>query len=173
MAHAQNEAAKSTLRSSSTLHVTSSAFADGATIPKKFTADGDDVSPAIAWTRPPPTTKSIAIVCEDPDAPSGLFFHWTIWNLPADKSELAENVPSTGDPEDYGQGTNGFGRVGYGGPKPPPGKPHRYFFHVYALDTKLDLEPGASRRDFDRAAEGHIVATGTLMGLYGRDGKES
>lgn len=173
MAQAQNETAKATLRSSTNLHVSSGAFADGASIPKKFTADGDDVSPPLAWTAPPAQTKSIAIVCEDPDAPSGIFFHWTLWNLPADKAELAENIPSTGDPGPFRQGENGFGRLGYGGPKPPPGKPHRYFFHVYALDTKLDLKPGATRRDFDHAAEGHIVATGTLMGLYRRGGEES
>jgi Raf kinase inhibitor-like YbhB/YbcL family protein len=150
------------------LEVTSTAFVDGDTIPEKFTADGDDVSPPLRWGEPPSGTKSVAIVCDDPDAPSGLFTHWTAWDIEADQREVKTNCSPTANENGVRQGANGFGGTGYGGPKPPPGKPHRYRFRVYALDARPDLRSGASRTEFDRAIDGHVLAEGMLTGKYGR-----
>ena len=150
-----------------TLEVTSTAFADGEKIPPKFTADGDDVSPPLRWSDPPRETESFAISCDDPDAPSGLFTHWTAWNIEAEQREQRAGTP-TSAAFTLRQGANGFGRTGYSGPKPPPGRPHRYRFHVYALDATPDLRSGASRAEFDRAIDGHVLAEGMLMGKYGR-----
>ncbi len=150
------------------LDVMSTAFGDGETIPEKFTADGDDVSPPLRWGEPPTGTQSFAIVYEDPDAPSGLFTHWTAWNIEADQRELKAGVSPTANTDGIRQGANGFGGSGYGGPKPPPGKPHRYRFRVYALDGRPDLRSGASRTEFDRAIDRHVLAEGMLIGKYGR-----
>ena len=150
------------------LEVTSTAFRDGETIPRKFTADGVDVSPALAWGNTPSATQSFAIVCDDPDAPSGVFTHWMVWDIKADRREIQEGVEPTDRAYGIRQGENGFGATGYRGPKPPPGKPHRYRFRVYALDERLDLRTGASRAEFDDAIDGHILAEGQLTGMYGR-----
>ncbi len=149
-------------RSSPSLALGSAAFADGATIPRRFTADGDDVSPPLAWRGRVPGAASFALIVEDPDAPRGLFTHWLVWGLDPDATSLA-----TGE-EDHVQGENGFGRVGWGGPSPPPGKPHRYVFRLLALDTKLALARGATRAQLDRALEGHVLAEAKLIGMYGR-----
>lgn len=154
--------------SNPTIEMSSSAFADGATIPTKHTDDGANVSPPLSWGAPPPRTVSFALICEDPDAPSGLFVHWLLWGIKADERGLPEGIVATGDPDDRGQGENGFGGIGWGGPSPPPGKPHRYVFRLYALDHVPKLEPGASRRALERAMEGHVLATGKLIGRYGR-----
>jgi Raf kinase inhibitor-like YbhB/YbcL family protein len=158
-----------TTSSARSLHITSAAFADGSSIPKRYTADGDDISPPLTWTRGPGATMSFALLCEDPDAPSGTFVHWLLWDIKPDQLELKEAVPATADAYGLRQGENGFGRTGWGGPSPPRGNaPHRYVFRIYALDTKLDLLPGAARVDFDRAISGHVLAEGTLIGMYGR-----
>lgn len=151
------------------MEITSSAFTEGATIPKKHTADGADVSPALQWHGAPPTTKSFALICDDPDAPRGTWVHWVLFNLPADKTELPEGVPTTGKLVGGGvQGKNDFGKLGYGGPSPPKGKPHRYFFKIYALDAVLDLKEGAKKDQLEKSMAGHILAQGQFMGTYGR-----
>jgi Raf kinase inhibitor-like YbhB/YbcL family protein len=152
-----------------TIEVTSSAFQSGATIPKDYTADGADRSPPLHWSKPPEGTKSVALICDDPDAPRGTWVHWVLFNLPADHHDLKEGVP-TNDvlDSDAKQGKNDFGKIGYGGPSPPKGKPHRYFFKVYALDTKLDPSPGATKAQVMEAMKGRILAEGQLMGTYGR-----
>ncbi len=151
------------------LQITSPAFADGERIPVKHTADGDDVSPELRWGGIPPNTQSLALVCEDPDAPRGTWTHWVLFNLPPDKTTLAEAVSTEKElPDGSRQGKNDFGKIGYGGPSPPRGKPHRYNFKLYALDTKLNLPAGATRQQLLDAIQGHILAEGQLMGLYGR-----
>jgi len=151
------------------MQLTSSAFSEGAAIPTKHTADGADVSPPLQWQGAPPTTKSIALICDDPDAPRGTWVHWVLFNLPADKNDLPEGVPTTGKLASGGvQGKNDFGKLGYGGPSPPKGKPHRYFFKIYALDGVLDLKEGATKAQLEKAMAGHILAQGQLMGTYGR-----
>ena len=162
----QTETRRVTGRTLPTLRVTSSAFADGDTIPRHYTADGEDVSPPLTWSDLPHGTQSLVLVCDDPDAPSGTFVHWLAWDIEPNLCELHEGVaPLT---RDLIQGKNGFGKVGYGGPSPPPGKPHRYFFRLYALDYRPELKPGAKRAELDRAIEAHVLAEGTLMGKYGR-----
>jgi Raf kinase inhibitor-like YbhB/YbcL family protein len=150
------------------LEVRSSAFSEGERIPETYTADGDDVSPPLRWGDPPAGTRSFAIVCEDPDAPSGVFVHWTAWNIRDDQRELKEAVAPSAEESGITQGRNDFGRTGYGGPRPPRGKPHRYMFRVHALDTPLGLPAGASRSDLTRAIEGHVLAAGVLVGKYER-----
>jgi hypothetical protein len=148
--------------------VTSSAFQDGGLIPGKYTCDGADVSPPLQWDTVPEGTKSIALICDDPDAPMGTFVHWVLFNLLAETRQLAEKVPADKTlPSGARQGTSGFGRVGYGGPCPPNGT-HRYFFKVYALDTTLDLPAGARKSDLLKAMQGHILAQGQLIGKYKR-----
>lgn len=149
--------------------LTSTAFAPGGDIPKKFTCDGPDVSPALAWDSAPAGTQSIALIVDDPDAPVGTWVHWVLWDLPASARELAENVPKQEElPGGARQGRNDFRRIGYGGPCPPPGPAHRYFFKLYALNAKLGLKPGATKADVERAMAGHILAQAELMGRYKR-----
>jgi Raf kinase inhibitor-like YbhB/YbcL family protein len=151
------------------MHMTSPAFTEGERIPVKHTADGADVSPELRWGDIPPNTQSFALVCEDPDAPRGTWTHWVAFNIPADKTILAEGVPAEKELADScRQGKNDFGNVGYGGPSPPKGKPHRYFFKLYALDTKLSLPASATRQQLLDAIKGHVLAEGQLMGQYGR-----
>jgi Raf kinase inhibitor-like YbhB/YbcL family protein len=147
-----------------TIQVTSSAFADGSTIPSRYTADGADVSPPLKWSGVPAAAKSLAIICDDPDAPRGTWVHWVAFNLPPTEVEIAEGATTFGGK----QGKNDFRKLGYGGPSPPPGKPHRYFFKVFALDTLLDLAEGATKADLEKAMHGHVLASGQLMGKYGR-----
>jgi Raf kinase inhibitor-like YbhB/YbcL family protein len=152
-----------------TLELTSTAFQPGTTIPKKYTGDGADRSPPLAWSEPPSGTKSLALVCDDPDAPRGTWVHWVLFDLPGHTRELEEGVPTTGALGDGAkQGKNDFGNVGYGGPAPPRGKPHRYFFKLYALDVAVDLPAGANKAQFLDAMKGHVLAEGQLMGTYGR-----
>ncbi len=147
----------------------STAFANGGSIPKRYTCDGADVSPALSWNDIPAGTHSLALIAEDPDAPGGTWTHWVIWNIPAHAASVPEGVPAT-ETLDNGarQGRNSFRRIGYGGPCPPPGKPHRYFFKLYALDATLRLKPGAGRNELERAMKGHILSTAEWMGTYGR-----
>jgi Raf kinase inhibitor-like YbhB/YbcL family protein len=150
------------------LEVTSPAFRDGA-IPARYTADGENISPPLAW-QGVPGAKSFAIECEDPDAPSGAFVHWLAWNIDGNANTLPEGFSPSSHVRGVRQGQNGFGHIGYEGPKPPAGRPHRYLFHVYALDRDVTLEPGATRAELDRAIHGHILAEGTVIGRYARPG---
>jgi Raf kinase inhibitor-like YbhB/YbcL family protein len=151
------------------LSISSPSFSSGEAIPKKFTCDGADVSPQLVWTEPPAGTKSLALLVDDPDAPVGNWNHWTMWNLPASARGLAEAVKKeTTLPDGSEQGKNDFRKAGYNGPCPPPGKPHRYYFKLFALDAKLDLKAGASKRELEAAMKGHILAQVEWMGRYGR-----
>jgi Raf kinase inhibitor-like YbhB/YbcL family protein len=152
-----------------TMKISSAAFSANETIPKKFTCDGTDVSPKLDWNEPPAKTQSFALIMDDPDAPVGTWVHWVLFDLPADTKELSEGVPKQEQlPSGARQGRNDFGKIGYGGPCPPPGKPHRYFFKLYALDAKLNLKAGATKPEVERAMKGHILAQAELIGRYGR-----
>lgn len=149
------------------IQVTSPAFAAGQPIPDKYTGHGDDISPPLQWSGAPPQTKSFALICEDLDAPSGTFTHWVIFNLPATATSLPENVAKTGTlPDGSMQGKNSFGNIGYNGPAPPPGAPHRYFFRLYALDITVNLDAGTDKSSLLSAMNGHVLAEGELMGTY-------
>lgn len=144
-------------------------FREGSDIPPQLTCDGENVSPVLRWDGAPAGTKSFSLVTLDPDAPVGTFIHWVIYDLPENTKELNENVPKQKElPNGARQGRNDFGKIGYGGPCPPRGSAHRYYFRLYALDKKLDLVPGASRGDLDRAMKGHVLAQAELMGRYKR-----
>jgi hypothetical protein len=151
------------------LEVTSTAFQQAQIIPTEYTGDGRNASPPLQWSEPPIGTKSLALICEDPDAPRGTFSHWVLFAIPATTRELSEGLPAQATlPNGMTQGTNGFRKVGYGGPSPPPGKPHRYFFKLYALDTQPRLSAGATRDQLLAAIQDHVLAEGQLMGTYGR-----
>jgi len=153
----------------SSFKLSSTTFAQGQRIPKKFSCEAEDVSPALAWSDPPAGTKSFALIADDPDAPMGTWVHWVLYELPAGTRQLAEGVPKQPKLADGGtQGKNDFGKTGYGGPCPPPGKPHRYFFKLYALDVPLDLKPGATKEEVELKMQGHILAQAELMGTYQR-----
>lgn len=155
------------------LNLTSSAFENDGTIPEKYTGDGDNVSPPLSWSLAPDGTKSFALICDDPDAPGATWVHWVIYNIPADVSELPEAVADEAElssPKGALQGTNDFVENQYGGPAPPPGPAHRYFFKIYALDTMIDLDSSSATKDeLLSAIEGHILASGELIGKYGRE----
>lgn len=147
----------------------SSAFKAGSEIPQKFTCQGGDVSPALSWSGAPAGTKSLALIADDPDAPAGTWVHWVLYDLPPDTTQLPENVPKTEKVPGGGtQGINDFKKTGYGGPCPPPGNAHRYFFKLYALDSSLNLKPGASKADLEEAMKGHTLAQAELIGTYKR-----
>ena len=146
-----------------------SVFGNNEKIPKKYTCDGEDISPPLEISNVSEGAKSIAIIVDDPDAPFGTFTHWVIWNIPP-TSKIPEAIPKgkeISDPFTARQGKNDFGNYGYGGPCPPPGKPHRYFFKVYVLDVMLELKDG-SKDELLKAMEGHVIQYGELVGLYGR-----
>jgi Raf kinase inhibitor-like YbhB/YbcL family protein len=162
------------------IKVTSSAFEEGGLIPPRYTCDGADVSPplqwepvpegtkSMQWEPVPEGTKSIALVSDDPDAPVGTWVHWVLFDLPPETRQLAENIPTDKTlPNGARQGTNDFRKIGYGGPCPPGGT-HRYFFKIYALDSFIDLPPGATKQEMLKAMEGHILGQGQLMGKYKR-----
>ncbi|MBA7700362.1 hypothetical protein ES703_109073 [subsurface metagenome] len=150
------------------IKIKSPAFVPGGKIPGKYTCDGMDISPPLAWTSGPGGTKTFALICDDPDAPMGTWVHWVLFNLPADIIELRENVlPERELKGGAKQGMNDFRKIGYGGPCPPGGT-HRYYFKLYALDTEINLETGATKSELLKAMEGHILAEGQLMGKYER-----
>ncbi len=150
------------------LIVSSSAFQAGELIPKKFTCDGEEVSPPIAWSDVPKETKSVALISDDPDAPRGTWVHWVIFNIPPNAKGLPENIqPRSTLPDGSRQGMNDSREIGYGGPCPPSGT-HRYYFKVYALNTTLTLESGATKAQLLKAMEGHILGEGEVMGRYKR-----
>jgi Raf kinase inhibitor-like YbhB/YbcL family protein len=155
-----------------TLTLTSSAFPEAGMIPRKYTCDGEDRSPPLEWTGVPATAHSLALICEDPDAPMGTWSHWVVYNIPPEVKSLGEGIApeetlKLGEGQIASQGKNDFGKIGYGGPCPPRGT-HRYFFRLYALDTTLELDPAAPRPHVLKALERHIVALGRLMGKYAR-----
>lgn len=152
-----------------TFRLTSPAFVEGQTIPKPYTGDGSDRSPPLAWSGAPEGTASFALVCDDPDAPRQTWVHWVLFDLPAGLTGLEPGVAAEQTVAGGGvQGTNDFGNLGYGGPAPPRGKPHRYFFRLYALDTLLTLRPGATNAEVLEAIRGHVLAETHLMGIYQR-----
>jgi len=144
------------------MKITSFAFQEGGNIPSKFTCDGSDISPPLQITGVPSEAKSLVLIADDPDAPSGLFTHWLIWNIPPQTNSISEGSAPKGV-----HGTNDFGKPDYKGPCPPPGT-HRYSFKIYALDRELDLRGGAKRSQLDAAMKGHVVAQGVLVGRYAR-----
>ena len=151
--------------------LTSDVFAQGQAIPSKYTCDGDDVSPPLAWTDPPAGTKSLALISDDPDAPVGTWVHWVLYNLPPATRQLREALPTDEAlPDGTRQGLTDFKRTGYGGPCPPGGT-HRYFFTLYALDATLPLPPAVGAKQLEQAMQGHILAQAQLMGTYRRQGR--
>lgn len=150
------------------LEVVSAAFSEGGSIPAQYTCDGRDISPPLAWTGIPRGAKSLALVCDDPDAPRGTWVHWVVFNLPPSATGLPEGVPPRNDVPGGGlQGSNDFRKVGYGGPCPPGGT-HRYVFTLYALDSNVKLRAGAAKADLLAAIAGHVLAEGKLIGKYSR-----
>ena len=153
-----------------TIRLTSPAFADGGMIPKAYTCDGEDRSPHLAWTGVPPRARSLALICDDPDAPLGTWSHWVLFNLAPEVASLREGL-ARDDPVGLEAGTtarqgkNDFGKTGYGGPCPPSGT-HRYRFRIFALDAMLELKAGATRNSLLKAVEGHVLAHGLLTGKY-------
>ena len=144
------------------MKVTSTAFTEGGNIPSKFTCDGSDTSPPLKVEGAPAEAKALLLVVDDPDAPSGLFTHWLVWNFDPKSGSIPEGSAPGGT-----EGKNDFGKTGYGGPCPPSGS-HRYYFRVYALDQPLNLKSGARRKEVDAAMKGHVIAQGELMGRYAR-----
>jgi Raf kinase inhibitor-like YbhB/YbcL family protein len=155
-------------QTATTMKLLSTAFNPNGLIPAKHTCDGQDISPPLSWDEPPAGTKSLALICDDPDAPSGTFVHWVLYDLPPLTQQLPEGVPKQPKLPTGGiQGKNDFGNPGYGGPCPPSGT-HRYIFKLYALDKQLGLQPGATKAQLLKAIEGHIMATAELIGRYAR-----
>jgi Raf kinase inhibitor-like YbhB/YbcL family protein len=155
------------------LTIESPAFANDTTIPKRFTGDGEDVSPELTWSGVPAGAKELALICDDPDAPTPEpWVHWLIYNIPVTATGLPENIsktPTLSAPEGAQQGKNSWGRIGYGGPAPPPGHGvHHYHFKLYALDTPLSVKPGLTKAELLSAMEAHILTQGELVGLYQR-----
>jgi len=149
-----------------TLH--SPAFKEGGLIPSKYTCDGENVSPPLEWEGVPETALSLALIVDDPDAPSGVFVHWVLFDIPVGEKALTEAVGMVGRTAGGGtQGQNGFGKTAYGGPCPPSGT-HRYQFHLYALDAVTGLRPGSTRQDVEKEMRSHIIAEAQLAGRYAR-----
>ncbi|HLP07255.1 MAG TPA: YbhB/YbcL family Raf kinase inhibitor-like protein [Opitutaceae bacterium] len=151
------------------MQLISSSFPAGTPMPATFTCDGPNLSPPLSWMNTPPRTRSYAVICDDPDAPGGDWVHWVIYAIPSRAIGLPENLPAAATLADgTRQGTNGFARIGYGGPCPPHGRPHRYVFKLYALDTNPPLDPGLSKADLLRAIDGQVLAEAELTGTYAR-----
>lgn len=151
------------------ISIFSDAFEDGGSMPVDYTCEGDNRSPALSWKGLPEGTESITLIADDPDAPSRTFVHWVIYNIPANSKGLAGSVPRNSVLDDGSlQGKNDFGKTGYNGPCPPPGKPHRFFFRIFALDTRLNLKSGVTGSQVEAAMSGHILARGEMIGKFGR-----
>ena len=151
------------------IRLESTAFEDGEFIPAKYTCDGEDLSPPLRWENVPQGTKSVVIICDDPDAPMGTWVHWVLFDIPADAGGLDEGVPGMASPPKGGtHGANDFKRLGYGGPCPPPGGPHRYFFKIYALDAKLEMKSAVTKATVVKAMKDHVLGEGRLLGKYER-----
>jgi len=153
-----------------TIDIKSTAFTESDTIPVKYTCDGQDLSTPLSWSGVPEDAKSLALICDDPDAPMGTWVHWVLFNIPPDVTELSEGVSIKDDEKLSGaiEGTTDFNKANYGGPCPPPGPAHRYYFKLYALDTILELNEKAVKADVEKAMADHILAQGQLMGKYQR-----
>jgi len=151
------------------LSLSSTAFSEGSRIPDKYTCEGEDISPPLNWGNTPEGTKSFALICDDPDAPMGTWDHWVIYDVPGDAEGLSEAVPTDESlPDGSKNGLNTWERTGYGGPCPPPGDPHRYFFKLYALDTMLVLTSDVNKSSLENAMQDHILDEAQLMGTYSR-----
>jgi len=153
------------------LNIGSTAFSDGETIPAKYTADGEDVSPPLSFKGVPEKAAELALICHDPDAPrEGGWTHWVVYGMAPEIGGLPEGVPteSTVDDPKLVQGENSSGGTGYHGPAPPPGSPHRYQFKLYALSDPVDLEPGATKDELEATMEGKVIGEAMLEGLYAR-----
>ena len=151
------------------MQLKATAFTSGSEIPRQFTCTGSNISPALTWSAPPEGTESFALLMDDPDAPGRTWVHWVLYDLPASERALQEGVEPKGTlPSGARQGRNDFGRIGYGGPCPPPGPAHRYVLKLFALDAPLKLKAGATREDVDHAMRGHILAQAEFMGRYQR-----
>ena len=151
------------------LTISSAAFNEGERIPDKYTCEGEDISPQLTWRDAPEGTKSFSLICDDPDAPMGTWDHWLIYNIPADSEVLSEAVPTDESLTDGSkQGLNSWEKKSYGGPCPPPGDPHRYFFKLYALDTMLTLTGDVNKSTLENAMQEHILAEAQLMGTFSR-----
>ncbi|MBI4775606.1 MAG: YbhB/YbcL family Raf kinase inhibitor-like protein [Deltaproteobacteria bacterium] len=149
--------------------LTSKAFSSGSPIPRVHTCDGQDVSPELTWTDPPAGAKSLALICDDPDAPVGTWVHWVLWGIGPETRTLPEGLgKKVSLSKGCLEGITDFGRTGYGGPCPPRGKPHRYFFKLYALDMVPSLSPKARKSDLLEAIRGHVLDETKLMGTYKR-----
>jgi len=150
------------------IKITSTAFSEGSMIPKRYTCDGEDISPPLGWSGVPEGTKSLALICDDPDAPMGIWVHWVLFNIPASVKDLPDSLPPAEALENGAKhGENDFGKLGYGGPCPPGGT-HRYYFKLYALDMQITLKSGITKAQLLKAVEGHILAEGQLVGKYKR-----
>ena len=151
-----------------TMQITSSAFTEGGNIPARFSCDGVDISPELAWSGLPEGTQTLVLICDDPDAPMGTWDHWVMFNIPAAEAGLPEDAKRQ-NLKDQGivEGTNSWGKTGYGGPCPPSGT-HRYHFKLYALDNALTLDSTAAKKEVERAMEGHVLGQAQLMGRYSR-----
>lgn len=153
-----------------TFSLTTSAFEPGGRIPLKYTCLGANVSPTLKWTEPPAKTLGFVLICDDPDAPMGTWVHWVVYDLPPTVKGLGENMPKTDIILSSGkQGINDFRKTGYDGPMPPPGKPHRYFFTLYAVDQLTGLQPRATKIQVLKAIGGHVLAESKVMGTFQRE----
>ena len=164
------EVTESTMEADMSFKLTSDAFANGQSIPAKYSCNGKNISPALAWNEPPAGTQTFALIMDDPDAPGRTWVHWVLFNIPADRRSLEEGLPVTGisgDPKAIYVGKNSWGDSGYGGPCPPGGT-HRYFFKFYALDTSISLLPGATKEQLLKEMDGHILAQIELMGTFSK-----
>ena len=147
----------------------SQAFNNNASVPTKYTGEGPDVSPPLEWINAPTGIKGFVLICDDPDAPVGTWVHWVLYDIPPTIKSLSEGIPANNTVLGSAKhGKNDFGRIGYGGPMPPPGKPHRYFFKLYAVDKQTGLAPGATKNDVLKAIKGHVLAEAQLIGTYQR-----
>lgn len=151
------------------IQLTSDAFSEGQPIPSRHAYDQQDISPELRWSGVPSTAKSLALIADDPDAPMGTWVHWVLYDIAPEKTGLPEGLPKSPElPDGARQGVNDYKGIGYGGPCPPPGKPHRYFFKLYAVDAKMDLKSGLTKKELLKAIEGHVLGEGELMGTYQR-----
>lgn len=158
-----------TLMKTDTLNVKSGSFTNNEFIPSKYCCDAENISPSLEWSGGPVSTKTYALICDDPDAPSKVWVHWIIFNIPSTVTKLDEDIPSGENTSDsILQGTNDSGNMGYSGPCPPSGT-HHYRFTIYALDCSLSLKAGVSRDNVDAAMKNHILAQGEIIGLYKRE----
>jgi Raf kinase inhibitor-like YbhB/YbcL family protein len=163
------EVSRAAVPGKGTMQLTSSAFNEGQPIPERHTCDGENLSPPLKWSGVPPGARSLALIVDDPDAPVGTWVHWVLYDLSTSATEFPEGLPKGQYvPGAAKQGLNDFKHLGYGGPCPPGGKAHRYFFKLYALDQILDLKPGATKKEVERAMESHTLSQSQLMGTYKR-----